>query len=209
MVRDALSFVILSSGRVGSAYVAQVLRDNGIWCGHELYCESRGINWAEYMWDLFPFYQGESSWMALPMLHSPMFKPARKLHLVRDPLLCIPSHTTAGLFRLPDSEPTKFALTHCPEVAEIHDNPELQQIVFYLRWNRRIEEVTAKNYRRHRIEDPIQQFFEKLGLPPPRVLKPYKHFHGTGTTVPLDLDTVPEPYREELRVLRSDYGYGT
>lgn len=68
-------FVIVSTGRCGSSYIAKVLRDAGIYCGHE--------NWwtmhAPRVYDLV----GDSSWLAVGHLDG---YTGDVFHLVADPM---------------------------------------------------------------------------------------------------------------------------
>lgn len=69
-------FVVTGTGRCGTGYMAQVLTDLGVPCGHEQVWTDQGVRPQ-------PQLAGDASWMAIPDLDS---YRGTVIHLVRNPL---------------------------------------------------------------------------------------------------------------------------
>lgn len=85
-------FVITGCGRSGTKYISNVLKNNGIKCGHEEVFTYKGIRNTEY-------YDGDASWYA-PAYFDEINKNVKIIHLVRDPIKVISSFYRIGLFSI-------------------------------------------------------------------------------------------------------------
>ena len=92
-------FLVTGTGRSGTVFLTQALRDAGVRTGHESVYTRHGYrprNWTRW--------EGDSSWMALPVIAIGVPRPEYMVHVVRDPRKVIASRYEVGLSR-PVDEP--------------------------------------------------------------------------------------------------------
>ena len=202
-----LKFIVVGTGRCGTAYTAQVLTRMGIPCGHEWVYSAHPRRYPDVE------IVGDSSAQAVPFL--PGFK-GLVLHQLRDPLRVIGSLLGFGLFRDPRSHGPDgaFMMQHFRFTGD-----ELGDAMrYYVEWNRRCEAVDPARYLRFQIEqldaatlaqiarfvgeDVAQaQIEEALGAVP-------HDFNTRYNRHSLAWSDLPEGRtREALRAMAQEYGY--
>jgi hypothetical protein len=150
-----LRFIVVGTGRCGTAYIAQVLNHVGIFCGHEwVYTPSP----AELPFEIM----GDSSAQAAPIAAD---FPGIVLRQTRDPLRVIGSFLRFGLFDdyRRCGEGGEFIARHFHFTGE----PLPDAMRYYVEWNLLCER--AHEYRRYRVEDMnsrlLCQIGEWIGVP--------------------------------------------
>lgn len=94
MVRGSLvgKFLVTGTGRSGTMSLARALSAIGITTGHEEIYAPGG-----YLHTAWPTYDGDASWLALPLLASGRaLIPPRAVHVTRDPRAVIASRAEIG-----------------------------------------------------------------------------------------------------------------
>ncbi|MBI5433855.1 MAG: hypothetical protein HZA52_13570 [Planctomycetes bacterium] len=152
-------FLITGCGRSGTGYIATLLGELGIPCGHEvLYqpetCIERAPEWSESV-------VGESSWLAAPYLAT-LAEGTLVLHQVREPVAVVRSFLRIRFFE-GKSVWKRFAEAH---VAELASGTPLERCVkYWLGWNQLCQAASGMRhveYRRHRLEDIDVDFLDEL-----------------------------------------------
>jgi hypothetical protein len=136
-----LKFVVVGTGRCGTAYIAQVLTRMGIPCGHEWVYSAHPRRYPDL--DIV----GDSSAQAVPFLHE---FTGLVLHQVRDPLRVIGSFLGFGLFKDPVAHGIdgQFTMRHFQFTGD-----ELGDAIrYYVEWNERCERVEQSRYLRYQLE---------------------------------------------------------
>lgn len=129
-----MSFIILSTGRAGSGYIARLLTESGINTGHEISYNLNGYSGKQF--------EGESSWLALPFVEEGVYPPNTNIyHQVRNPLQVIGSLVNGEMQQHKDY--LEFQYEHCPP----HDHERSDYLEYcaryVLEWNERIEALTS------------------------------------------------------------------
>lgn len=185
-----LKFIVTGTGRSGTVYMARILTDLGIPCGHESIFNQekeknviqrfRGFmsptiskcsdNWG---WLDLSDLHADSSYMAVPYLNHEDVNKISIIHTIRNPFAVISSFVMdLGYFQ--NKVNNEFNKEKWEEWIFCH-NPELnltavpieRACLHYVVWNERVE-VCEKNrpYLRHQVEKPFEQdFFDFLGIP--------------------------------------------
>lgn len=147
-----LRFVVTSTPRSGTAYVAHLFRRLGVRCGHETMCHiwtgEAGLR-AHLHW-----LEGESSWMAI---HWSDLLPGDTVmfHQIRHPLHTLPSICENGPFDQERAPWQQWLRRHYPEY--IDERGARDSVVrFWLGWHAMIERRCAElrlPHLRYRVED--------------------------------------------------------
>jgi hypothetical protein len=163
-----LKYLITGTGRCGTVYMARLLTEIGISCGHEAIFTHKGITDAiqklekdnvrlmtsacsqwnhvtrEKAEDWFDPTKvvAESSYMAAPYLDHPSLDGVKVIHLVRNPLLVLSSWFLDIHFFDPNvmtiDHFRKFILSHIPQIEE--EKTEIEKAARYLiEWTKIIE----------------------------------------------------------------------
>jgi hypothetical protein len=202
-----LNFVVVGTGRCGTAYMAQLLTRMGIPCGHEWVYSAHPRKYPDVE------IVGDSSAQAVPSL--PEFG-GKVLHQVRDPLRVIGSFLGFGLFRDPKAHGLdgQFMMRHF----EFTGNELDDAMRYYVEWNHRCECVDPARYLRYQLEHVnvdlmthIARFLgedvatttieQALGAVP-------QNFNTRFNSRQVLWDNLPEgPTKNSLRAMALHYGY--
>jgi hypothetical protein len=150
-----LRFIVVGTGRCGTAYIAQVLNHVGIFCGHEwVYTPSP----AELPFEIM----GDSSAQAAPV--AARF-PGLVLHQTRHPLKVIGSFLKFGLFD--DYRRCGVGGDFIARHFQFTGEAVVDAMRYYVEWNLLCER--AHDYQRYRVEDMnsrlLCQLGESIGVP--------------------------------------------
>ena len=221
-----VTYVIAATPRAATAYIAKLLTNLGLRCGHELYFK------FEQRWHAFASAEqthGDASWLAVPFLKN-LPPHVRILHQVRHPLNVIRSLLQIRFADLDERQRpvrtglglqfTQFAYRHCPALLECITNRD-RAIWFYYHWNRLVAQA-GRPVLRYQIEelgpDRLRQLLDHIGVPatqvPTELLK--AHFDllprninaKTREKVPLTEDVRWDELPSEVQELARSYGYG-
>lgn len=177
-----IHFLIVGTGRCGTVYMAKLLTEMGIPCGHERIFGYEGLEEAHKVLakggdnsivsrrsnlqspGLTHHLTAESSFMAVPFMREPCLSKTKVIHVVRNPIKVIFSFVN-GLeyFMWGKREKTKyekFMTKYCPRIDETDDYCS-RAIRYYLDWNKLV--VTDGDYLFHRIEDDDERVIKFVG----------------------------------------------
>jgi hypothetical protein len=202
-----LNFVVVGTGRCGTAYMAQLLTRMGIPCGHEWAYSAHPRKYADVE------IAGDSSAQAVPFLSE--FR-GKVLHQVRDPLRVIGSFLGFGLFRDPKAHGVdgEFMLRHF----EFTGNELDDAMRYYVEWNRRCEGVDPSRYLLYQLEqvnvDLMMQIARFLGedVSGPTIEQAIaavpRNFNTRFNSRSVLWSDLPEgPAKQSLRAMALRYGY--
>jgi hypothetical protein len=143
--------------------------------------------------------------MAAPFLGEPILKGATIIHVVRNPVRVINSFCNyLGYFQrsAPSNSYEQFIYRHLPQVREA-TTPYDRAAVFYLGWNRMIEQYPVKTFKVEDGPDPILSFLERGGeCYDDRSVNSYQK---PGPR--FSLEQLSPHLREGLREMGEQYGY--
>jgi hypothetical protein len=150
-------FVIVGTGRCGTAYLAQVLNDLEISCGHESIYTWKGIrrNRASL--------EGDASWLAVPYL--PHLSGV-VLHVVRHPLAVIGSFLGTGFYTRRRSPYVLFLRRYL----DLDPDPMRAAMAHYVEWNRLCEPYASTRFQIERVRGTLVRVLELIGHRPPAEL---------------------------------------
>jgi hypothetical protein len=202
-----LKFVVVGTGRCGTAYMAQLLSRMGVPCGHEWVYSDHPRRYPELE------ILGDSSAQAVPFLDQ---FPGLVLHQVRDPLRVIGSFLGFGLFKDPAAHGIDgaFMMRHFPFTGdEVRD-----AMRYYVEWNERCEQVEPTRYLRYQLEqldvELVQRIcgFLKEDVGPSKIEQALqsvpRNINTRFNSHPLQWDALPEClFKEDLRTMARRYGY--
>lgn len=164
----SLEVIVTGTGRCGTNYMANVLTSAGIPCGRESVFRMKRTPKKGL--------KADSSWYAAAHLRD--IRPGTKIvHIVRNPfnvirgvLFDFKSYFSAygdGAARPAD----EFMISHAPRILQASTRTD-RAILLYLEWNKLIEENVSKDnpYLFHRVEDPVEEVLEWLGVEAPENL---------------------------------------
>lgn len=190
-------YVVASTGRSGSGWIAKVLTDAGLNCGHERWWNPYGIHDDDLL--------GDSSWMAAYDLDG---YDGIVVHQTRHPLDVVRS-LAGGWSRHDDYAPRRLA----------HLDPDPDPLVEAMRivlgWNRQIAEHADLHWQVEMIAaSDLVDLAGRLGAPI-SVSAAVRAIMGTPTTFnrhdscrDLGWDDLPDVFeRVELAQMCADYGY--
>ena len=200
-------FVIIGTGRSGTAFISEYFRRAGVLISHEQYYTHKG----PYLRNPWRYWrtQGDASWLAVPFLPD---RGMVAIHQVRHPYKVIDS-----LFRIGFFDPAHDA-AHAPFVAfarqhfRFSDDPLQSALRWYVEWNERCEAITDRRYRiedlHNRAADIEQWLGLRVGLPglvSDRVNSRPPVVDMAGLDVARDIRRFPE-FRA-LEAMAERYGY--
>lgn len=132
--------VVLSAGRSGSGYIAQVLTRAGLPCGHEAYYNLTSIHETDR--------PAESSWLALPRLEEGALGGVPAVHQVRHPLKVLSSLMNGVLLRTRGQPYRRFREEHTGDPAPPYTAPASDWLAWFARhlleWNQRCQRVALE-----------------------------------------------------------------
>ena len=199
-------FFIVSTGRAGSTFIAELLTRIGIPCSHEGFVTPDGIRNRL-------LYQGESSWLAVPFLEAGAFGDGIPIvHQVRDPLEVLSSFYGIRFFsERKRTRFTRFARQHFATSGdELKDGMR-----WWTEWNRRCESLATLTYPVEDLEERFPEVLRTLGYAPGDLdwkeafsdLRSRKV--NARSRANLTLGDLPEgPDRDAMVDLARRYGYG-
>lgn len=143
-----LRYVIASTGRSGSNWIAKVLSDCGLRCGNEKYWNPEGHHEPNLM--------GDSSWMSAPDLRR---RPGLvRVHQVRHPLDV--ARSLAGGWRWDDA----YGRIRRKYLPDLTGEPLIDAPKIVLQWNKMIEPHCERQWQVEAIdEDDILWLAGKIG----------------------------------------------
>jgi len=193
-------FVVAGTGQCGTTYVAHVLQEAGVRCGHEEIFNASGITRSFRL-------TGDVSYLAVPYL--PSYR-GKVVHLVRNPVHVVRSLVGIELLDHPDWLWVKPILPYIDRSGDL----QIDAMRFYLRWNSMIEPYAAM---RVRIEDFDRELPAVLALVAPRRARSAA---VPASTVPTNtntkkraegidtIDDLPDSVeRDQLAAMGERYGY--
>jgi hypothetical protein len=184
-----LEYLVVGTGRCGTAYMAQLLTSAGIPCGHEsvfsantlieiknklkepenfklsecsLTQEKKWVNPKEIIAD--------SSYLAAPYLRCGFLKNTKIIHVVRHPIDVIKSFVFSGLY-FENFVPEKseiyqdFIKKYAPKVYNNGFNSLTRAAIYYIFWNKMIEKNVRfrENYFLYNLESNPSKLMDFLG----------------------------------------------
>lgn len=132
-------FVIVSTARAGSTYIAKLLTEAGIPCAHEGFFTPSGFHRRF-------FYRGDSSFVAVPYLeNNPGLTTGPILHQVRHPLDVINSLSGIGFFEFSKTKSPfrRFVRAHFSLTGDIL----IDYMRWWVEWNLRCQALACKTIR--------------------------------------------------------------
>lgn len=142
---DPPLFVIAGTGRSGSGYIANLLTEAGIRCGHEQWWNPHG--------HLTPHLVGDSSWLAVPDLPN---YGGHIFHQIRHPKAVLSSLLNGELFDHRDGLWYEFKAAW----VDMTGDPVVDALNFMADWYRRIDE--ANPVLEWRVEDVGPELIDKI-----------------------------------------------
>jgi len=224
-----LKYIVTGTGRCGTLYAANLLTSIGIPCSHEAIFTNQGltesikilsqkkkienslISKEQIIVKKNEAIIADSSYMAAPFLSK--FQSQNKIHIVRHPKKVVKSFIAFGYFS--SEEPQnhshnpyhlgyeQFIYKHLPELSQ--KMPTLDRAcLFYVLWNRMIEEFAGHPYR---IEDESERL--QTDLRPEFNGLPYdnSNCNSLHKDVPWEGEIESSQIRSELFEMAKRYGY--
>ena len=224
---QSIKYVIAATPRAATAYMARLLTDLGLNCGHESFFK---FEQKRHAFLDSEGTQGDASWLAVPFLET-LPHNVHVFHQTRHPVNVIRSLLQIRFCDLDtNNQPvrkgqglhfTQFAYRHCPALFE-YANTRERAIWFYYHWNKTIEQaLTNRHNIRYDIEgvnpDRLRQILNYLGVRPQLVsdellvahfaLLPQNINAKTREKVSLTEDICWDDLPEEVQQLARSYGY--
>lgn len=185
-----LEYLVVGTGRCGTAYMAHLLTSAGIPCGHESIFNTKNstikkikeqiknkkdvelsecsINDQEPWVDPSTIV-ADSSYLSAPFIKDKIFYNTKIIHVVRHPLDVISSFVLDGNYfsnNFPENTITyqKYIRKYVPKVYKNNHNPETRAALYYIYWNHLIENnIQSKNYILHNIENNLKKVLNFIG----------------------------------------------
>jgi hypothetical protein len=194
------AFVVVGTGRCGTTFVAQLLSEAGVPCGHEKVFRRRALT---------PSFSlaGDCSYLAVPHLAS---FPGTVIHVVREPLAVIRSLVGTRFF---ERSPTDGYLAPVAAHMALSGDPVRDAMRYYVLWNRMCERYA------HTRPLPIERLDEHLdtlfGLTAPEcaaagaaLMRAIPPTVNSRPRAMLSYDDLPAgSTRDEVLEMRDRYGY--
>lgn len=183
-----LKYIVTGTGRSGTVYMARVLTDLDVPCGHESIFNhdaevvvmrrfhgfdppTISICSDNSGWLNLNRIVADSSYMAMPYLNHEDINEVPVIHVVRNPLAVISSFVKdLNYFNNVKDNPfnkgnwEEWIYKIVPEISSGRD-PVERACIYYVLWNKRIEQAQNRPYLRHKAEDAFKDgFFEFLGM---------------------------------------------
>jgi hypothetical protein len=198
-------FVVISTGRAGSGFVAALLTACGVPCGHEAFFTPSGLQ-PRFRWHL----RGDSSWLAVPALEEWNGAKPLVVHQVRDPREVVKSLVGIGLFRRDNDNPfAQFARRHF----SVSGDEVRDAMRWWVAWNRRCAALAHFSYRLEEIGAQSDAFFEAIDETPTReprtVIAALRDRNiNTRKSTRIAYPDMPDgPEKDELRSEAARFGY--
>lgn len=184
-----LEYLVVGTGRCGTAYIAQLLTSAGISCGHESIFSTNTLSeikdklkntkslklsecslMQEKKWTNPRDIIADSSYLAAPYLRCGFLKDTKIIHVVRHPVDVIKSFVFSGLY-FENFVPEKskiyqdFIKQHAPKVYNNGFNAITKAAIYYMYWNSMIEKRNkcSENYFLYNIESNPNKLMNFLG----------------------------------------------
>ena len=125
-------FTIIGTGRSGTKYMAELMRANGLNCGHESYYSPIRMESGDQDESL----DGDSSWLAVPYLEQDVPR-SPTIHVTRNPVAVVKSLLEIRFFH-PETEEAPFRqfLWKYSNIFQ-HEDPVVRAVEFWVEWNTR------------------------------------------------------------------------
>ena len=227
--QSSLKYIVTGTGRCGTLYAANLLTSIGIPCSHEAIFTNQGLTEAirilsqkkklenslisteKIIVKSNEIILADSSYMAAPFLKR--FQSQNKIHIVRHPKKVVKSFMAFGYFS--DMEPRdhphnplhlgyeQFIYKHLPELCQ--KMPALDRTcLFYVLWNRMIEEFTSHPYR---IEDESERLQPDLKPEFNGLQYDNSNCNSLHKDVPWEGEIESKQIKSELFEMAKSYGY--
>ena len=226
-----LKYLVVGTGRCGTAFMARLLSESGTLCTHEAFYTPKGASFAaeglegkrKIRCSAISLTQGawvhennkiqaESSYMAAPFLQDKKLSSTKIIHVVRNPLKVISSFVKdLKYFRSdkPTNEYEKFIWNYIPSLSEIKDKYS-RAAHYYVEWNSLIEEYAVKeNYFFVNVESDSSEVLKNLDISSSAIMADNipknsrkKRFFDIKSS-----HIKNKPVREKLLELSKRYGY--
>jgi hypothetical protein len=198
-------FVVLSTARAGSTYTAQLLRQVGLRCSHEMFFTPSGFYKSLR-------YDGDASWLAVPYLEHDKSLTTNVIHQVRNPLDVVSSLYGIGFFKFSNENP--FARFVRQNFSTTGDEL-LDCVKFWTSWNKRCEVLASQTFFFENIlVDPLP-LLKQLGVAPPSTHKGHEKLTSLASKkvnsrkrIEITLGDIPEGrHKKDMLFLAEKYGY--
>jgi len=225
-----LEVLATGTGRCGTLYMANLLTNMGIPCGHEsiftpIFKEAierlNDANKIEFskcsqrevgIWTNPKEIVADSSYMSAPFLNTDLLENTKIIHLVRNPLDVISSFALVlGYFKKDPSEHNdpyeNFIKASCPKVYDNDFNNINRAAIYYVEWNKIIEKKANKNnYFFQKIEKPIDDLLKFLNKSSYKEISK-KINHWNYNNLKITFSDLNDSVRKDVFEIASRYGY--
>jgi hypothetical protein len=226
-----LEYIVTGTGRCGTVFLARFLTSIGIPCGHEfvfgpftddvptkLKRENSKLSSVSKKncsdWVDEKIIVADSSFLSAPYLDHPALKRCKIIHLVRDPILVISSFILDGQYFInhhPKDIWEDFIYYHLPEFKRKMSAVE-RAARYYVEWNEMIKEKSkGLETLFFRIEkddlSKILAFVKKDVSLLTSAFSDKSCNTWRKRSIDIAYKEIPEPAREPLLAMASDFGY--
>jgi len=210
-----LKYLIVGTGRSGTAYMSELFRSSGMKSAHEGVFTVDGWKYAREVDEtsqLLHNIEVESSWMAAPFLNKKELDDTIIIHAIRNPLKTISSIVCTKLLSddLLSNKKNPFTLfiqNHMPKVFN-YSNEVDRVTYFYIYWNKLIERYADLTFK---VEDKPDKLFEKLkiDITGKELFANTKHNNKQrDSDAIVSYDEIPnDVLRQKLKIAANKYGY--
>lgn len=225
----SIKYIVTGTGRCGTMFMSKYLTSAGIECGHEKIFTNSGI--ASAIKNLYKSnLDADASYMAAPFLDYTLFKKAKIIHLVRDPIKVINSFVSGYKYFLssilncnksygiwtyeyppgadPDFKFMTFIYSYVPSLANPNLSPVERAALYYIEWNKIIENKCKKmEYLLFPIESNLEALNDFVGIKDSEKL--FKdHANVCEYKSEYTLSNIKSKYiKNELIAIGTKYGY--
>jgi hypothetical protein len=189
-------------GRSGTQYIAALLTELGVYCGHEAIYTPRGVKRRFRM-------RGDSSFLAVPYLAE---FGGTVLHQTREPLAVIASFVGRRFFSADPERDVflRFARRH----VELSGDDLRDAMRWYSEWNERCEQYATMRYRVEDIDARLEEIVATIGVDVTgqqqldALATVRRDINRRAGAVPLTWADLPAgPDRDRLDAVARRYGY--
>ena len=216
-----LKILVAGTGRCGSTYMAHLLTQMGLPCGHEAIFTTDGLEeakkrlskpetikfsectensiplWTE-PWDIV----ADSSYLSAPFLNHLLLKETKIINVIRNPLEVIASYVFDAKYFTNDFPPItqkfqEFIKKHLPIVYDNNLDPINRTALFYIEWNNLIKQ--NKNVFHFNVESHPEVLANYLNVPcHVDVYKKINSWNHNKRPI-LSYSDIQEPLRRQLK----------
>lgn len=233
--KNMIKWIITGTGRCGTVYMARVLTEWGIPCGHEsvftvdnlkiilgrlfgYHIPDSSVCSDNRGWVNVRRIEADSSYMATPYLGYPDIENIPVLHLVRNPLAVVSSFVKdMNYFSAVKDNPfnvkgwEQWIYSKMPELKNVPRGLE-RACCYYVGWNKKIEKINGtRPYLLHRIEDDFSDnFFDFFKITKQPVLFKNKKINTMKKTDRdnFKIEDIPDgEVKDSFLEMMSKYGY--